>query len=234
MKKIFFLVLLACNIISAHAQNQSLAVDSIHRHVKWYVSPEFKSILAPAALVGYGIATIGHHELIVSSSEVQHWRQRNFPHFTTDVDNYMPSASLVLMFGLDAAGVKSRNSWVNQAIMFGLANALNGSVTKQIKHSTHMLRPDGADKLSFPSAHTSSAFVAAEMLHQEFKDQSPWISIAGYTLASSVGALRIMNNRHWLSDVVAGAGIGMLSVRITYLVYPVIYRAITRRPARGL
>src|SRR6185503_15547473 len=131
-------------------------------------------------------------------------------------------------------GVKSRNTWYNQATMFFLANALNGLLTKRIKHNTHVMRPDASDKLSFPSAHTSSAFVAAEMLHQEFKEQSPWISIAGYTMASAVGALRIMNNKHWLSDVAAGAGVGILSVRLTYLIYPMVFRKVTKRPARGL
>ena len=180
-------------------------------------------------LIGYGIATMGDHEYPLSSGEIQEWRQSKFPTFKTDIDNYMPSASLVLMFGLDAAGVKSKNNWVNQAIIFGLSNALNGLATKKVKYITGIERPDHQDKLSFPSAHTSSAFVAAEMLHQEFKDQSIWISIAGYSLAGAVGALRVMNNRHWMSDVVAGAGFGILSVRLTYLVYPYFQRKVLER-----
>jgi len=233
MKKLFFLAILAVNVCSGQSPDD-VSSDSIRHHVKWYASPLIKYTLAPLALVAYGIGTTGNHELIVSSNEVKIWRQKQMPHFRTHIDDYMPSASLFLMFGLDVAGVKSRNAWYNQAAMFWMANALNGLITKRIKHNTHVLRPDGTDKLSFPSAHTSSAFVAAEMLHQEFKEQSPWISIAGYTLASSVGALRVMNNKHWLSDVVAGAGIGILSVRITYLVYPLVFRKITKRPAKGL
>lgn len=234
MKKLFLLAMLACRLASGQSLDSSLVVDSLKHDLHWHGTVLLKSLAAPVALVGYGIATMGNHEVIVSSNEVMQWRQKEFPHFKTDVDDYMPSASLFLMFGLDAAGVKSRNKWYNQAIMFWGANALNGLITKRIKHNTHVLRPDGSDKLSFPSAHTSSAFVAAEMLHQEFKEQSPWISIAGYTLASTVGALRVMNNKHWLSDVMAGAGIGILSVRMTYLIYPWVFRKVTKRPARGL
>src|SRR5688572_28105218 len=191
MKKIFFGFMLCWGSANAQSLDYSLLSDSAKLPTKWYESTALKSAVVPAMLIGYGIATIGKNELIISSSDVQQWRQKEFPQFTTEADDYMPSAPLVIMFGLDAAGIKSKNSWVNQAIIFGLANALNGWSTRQIKHNTSIRRPDGRDRLSFPSAHTSSAFVAAEMLHQEFKNESPWISVAGYTLASTVGALRI-------------------------------------------
>lgn len=232
MKKLFFIVVLSGKLASGQSLEPAFS-DTFNHHVKWQASTAFKSLIAPVALIAYGAATRGSHEVIISSDEVKQWRQKEFPHFNTDVDDYMPSASLVLMFALDAAGMKSSNTWYNQAVMFWMANALNGLATKRIKHNTHELRPDASDKLSFPSSHTSSAFVAAEMLHQEFKEQSPWISIAGYTLASTVGALRVMNNKHWLSDVVAGAGVGILSVRLTYFIYPVVFRKITKRPAKG-
>ena len=62
----------------------------------------------------------------------------------------------------------------------------------------------------------------AEVLHQEFKDKTIWISVAGYSVATAVGVMRILNNRHWLSDVVGGAGFGILSAKLTYLLYPKI------------
>lgn len=231
MKKILSLFLFVTSF--AHAQTADSVSASLHIKHRFYKTTVFKTAFVPVSLVAWGVATMGHRDMPFSSSDVQRWEQKKFPRFSTDADDYMPSASLVLMFGLDAAGVESRYNWINQAIIFGLANALNGYVTKEIKHQTHVLRPDASDKLSFPSAHTSSAFVAAEMLHQEFKDKSPWISVAGYTLASAVGAMRIMNNKHWMSDVVAGAGIGILSVRMTYLVYPILHRKICQlRPLK--
>ena len=77
----------------------------------------------------------------------------------------------------------------------------------------------------FPSGHTTEAFAYAEFIQQEYKDVSPWYGAVGYAAATATGLLRIYNNKHWLSDVVAGAGIGMASTKLAYL----LYRAIKRK-----
>ena len=53
---------------------------------------------------------------------------------------------------------------------------------------------------------------------------SPWISVGGYVVATTVGVSRILNNRHWISDVLAGAGIGILSVEFGYLFADLIFK----------
>ena len=78
---------------------------------------------------------------------------------------------------------------------------------------------DGSGR-AFPSGHTATAFVAAEFIQQEFKDASPWYGFAGYTVATATGTLRMLKNAHWFSDVVAGAGVGILTTKLTYLAYP--------------
>jgi membrane-associated phospholipid phosphatase len=64
--------------------------------------------------------------------------------------------------------------------------------------------------------------MAAEFLHQEYGDKSLWISTADYGMATLVGVSRVYRNRHWVSDVVAGAGVGILSTKIIYWLYPSI------------
>jgi membrane-associated phospholipid phosphatase len=91
-----------------------------------------------------------------------------------------------------------------------------------VKSFTAENRPDGSNRLSFPSGHTACAFMSAEFLRQEYKDVSPWYGIAGYAAAAGTGFLRMYNNKHWLSDVVAGAGVGIISTRLSYWIYPVI------------
>ena len=86
-----------------------------------------------------------------------------------------------------------------------------------LKHTTRVLRPDGSTRNSFPSGHTAHAFLAASIVHTEFRHKSPWYGIGAYSVASSVAALRMLNNRHWQSDVFAGAGIGILSAHLGYL-----------------
>ena len=66
--------------------------------------------------------------------------------------------------------------------------------------------------------------MGAEFLRQEYKDVSPWYGIAGYVVATGTGFLRIYNNKHWLTDVAAGAGIGILSTKIAYWVHPFVDR----------
>ena len=91
---------------------------------------------------------------------------------------------------------------------------------KVLKNTTHVERPDFSNYVSFPSGHTATAFIGAEFLHQEYKSISPWIGISGYAVAAATGALRMYNNKYWFSDVVAGAGIGMLSTKIAYWIFP--------------
>jgi membrane-associated phospholipid phosphatase len=107
---------------------------------------------------------------------------------------------------------------------------MSGSVG-MLKSSTHILRPDGSTYNSFPSGHTSTAFMGAQFMWEEYKDVSPWYGIAGYAVATTTGVLRLYNNRHWVSDVVTGAGIGMLSTKAAYWLYPKLQRAFIPKSA---
>jgi membrane-associated phospholipid phosphatase len=51
------------------------------------------------------------------------------------------------------------------------------------------------------------------------RDKSQWYGIGAYTIATGVGALRMINTKHWQSDVVAGAGFGILSAHMAYLTH---------------
>ena len=85
-------------------------------------------------------------------------------------------------------------------------------------------RPDGRGLNSFPSGHTFTAFVGAEMLRLEYGQEYPAIAVAGYAVATLTGALRIYNNRHWASDVLAGASVGILSVQLSELINRCFYK----------
>ena len=80
---------------------------------------------------------------------------------------------------------------------------------------------DRAGKREYESKmHTATAFMGAEFLYQEYKDISIWYGITGYVVATGTGLFRMYNNRHWLTDVATGAGIGILSTKIAYWVHP--------------
>ena len=79
-------------------------------------------------------------------------------------------------------------------------------------------RPDCSAKNSFPSGHTFTAFVGAEIIRREYGKEHPWIAVAAYGVATVVGIMRVYNNRHWAGDVLAGAGLGILSTTLVYWV----------------
>ena len=77
---------------------------------------------------------------------------------------------------------------------------------------------------SFPSGHTATAFMTATMLNKEYGHKSPWIGIGAYSVATATGLMRMANNKHWLSDVLTGAGIGILSTELGYYLADLIFK----------
>jgi membrane-associated phospholipid phosphatase len=140
-------------------------------------------------------------------------------------DSYLRFTPAAAAFGMNIGGIESRHKLFDMAILYTLSNVLNAGVVYGAKNITTRERPDRSDNHSFPSGHASTAFVAAEFLHQEYKDKSIWISVGGYGIATLVSAARMYNNQHWVSDVVAGAGIGILSTKIAYWSYPYLQKA---------
>ena len=90
-----------------------------------------------------------------------------------------------------------------------------GVVVPLLKRITGRMRPskEGEDDLlahpfrgkSFPSGHTAAAFAAATVLSRK----DPKHKALYYTLASLVGISRVCQKRHYPSDVIAGAFIGV-------------------------
>ena len=174
----------------------------------------YKGLIIPAALVGTGL-------LIKSDNQgldiaIRNRRNESIPDFKKHADDYLQYFPIAAVYGLNAFGIKGKNNVGNSMAMLIKSELLMLAITQPLKRWTNVVRPDGSTDNSFPSGHTAQAFVAATFLHKEFGDKSIWYSVGGYTCATAVGAMRILNNRHWLSDVLAGAGIGILSTNLVY------------------
>ncbi len=122
-----------------------------------------------------------------------------------DVLEWIPIASVYVM---KAAGVESASSWKRLAVNSAISFALAAGSTWALKHSIHERRPDWSDRRSFPSGHTAVAFAGAVVLDKEYRKVSPWISVAGYAVATGVAIDRVARNRHHWQDVCAGAALG--------------------------
>lgn len=182
--------------------------------------PKVQSFIVPAVFITYGMISLGNNAIRDLDFSTRAELQEDHPLFANHLDNYLRYVPAIAFYGLNLAGVKSKHGIVDGTALYALSSGIMGLSTAVVKRAADRLRPDGSNNYSFPSGHTASAFAAAEFLNQEYRDVSPWIGYAGYTVATATGALRLYNNRHWVSDVVAGAGFGIASAKLAYLVYP--------------
>ncbi len=141
--------------------------------------------------------------------------------YKTEIDNYARYAPIVQMYTADVLGIKSKNHWFDQSKNLVIAIVITDLITTTMKRSIDKKRP-GAVKESFPSGHASLAFTNAGILYQEFKDTSPLLAYSGFGFATVTGALRVVKNTHWISDVIMSAGIGILVTELIYLFDPII------------
>jgi len=145
---------------------------------------------------------------------------QDFAGHRLSVDEYTQYAPNVALWALQASGVKGESD-LRKLMAVNITSAgLMALTVKGLKIVCDVERPDGSDFNSMPSGHTAKAFMGAELLRMEYAGKSPWIGVAGYAVAAGTGFMRVYNDRHWLSDVVCGAGIGFLSVKVAYLLYP--------------
>ena len=144
--------------------------------------------------------------------------------FHRPFDNYTQYVPAAVMFGMKAFGVQGRSDWGRMIASDAMSAVIMASVVQSMKHTTNVMRPDGSDNHSFPSGHTAMAFMTATMLTKEYGHISPWIGLGAYTFATSTGLMRIANNKHWLSDVLTGAGIGIISTEVGYYLADLIFK----------
>ena len=185
-------------------------------------------LVVPATLIGVGFIGLESDWLKFQNTETRDELQEH-PHSQLTVDDFTQYAPLAATYGLKVCGVRSLHGYADMTIIAGTAYLLTGISVYGIKSLTKFERPDGSSRNSFPSGHTATAFAGAELLRREYWITSPWIGVAGYVVAAGTGFLRMYNNRHWLTDVMAGAGIGILSVQAAYWLYPVISKTFFRK-----
>ncbi|WP_316809099.1 phosphatase PAP2 family protein [Pedobacter agri] len=204
---------------------------NVARNTSEEIKPEkFKVVhfIAPAVLIGYGFASIydqGALKALDLSTKAE--LREDYPRFAYHLDDYAQFAPALAVYGLNLAGIKGKHNMFDASMIYITSATIMGISTHLVKKGIGRIRPDGSGYNSFPSGHTASAFAAAEFLYQEFKYKSPWIGYAGYFVAAATGTLRMYNNKHWFSDVVAGAGFGIAATKLGYLLYPNIKRLLS-------
>lgn len=217
LKVIMFTLFSFITLNAQEIKKDSIPKDSILIPNKFH----YKKLIIPSLLIGYGIIGIESDQLKSFNTGIRDEVKEDIDQKIT-IDDFSQYAPLLSVYALNFAGVKGKNNFKDCTIIMATSYLIMSSTVLGLKSLTKVERPDGSSNNSFPSGHTATAFAGAEFLWQEYKDQSPWYGIAGYAVATGTGIFRIYNNRHWLTDVAAGAGIGILSTKIAYWMHPFI------------
>lgn len=128
-------------------------------------------------------------------------------------DYYLQYVPLAAGIGLGWTGVKAQDPGWDRLMVAGMGFVTEAALVNAIKYTVREERPDGSARNSFPSGHSATAFLGAEIVRREYG----WGWGAGaYAVAGSVAALRVYHHRHYWWDTVAGAGCGILSASVGY------------------
>jgi membrane-associated phospholipid phosphatase len=190
--------------------------DSIHNFNFRYPDGKkgIKPFIAPALLISGGTA---FHFMTETKENINDYFQDNF-RYTGEFDDYAQYAPLAAVYALKAIGIRGENNFGNTTAIAVKSFLLNSLITDRLKYLTNVERP-GGELRSFPSGHTSKAFCLAHLMHREYGSSNIWYSIGAYSCAATVGVLRLAKGAHWLSDVFAGAGIGIISTELVLLTH---------------
>ena len=210
---------------------ESLIEEDAVSYPRAYSNPyKFRvaEIIAPGVLIGAGSVGLTHWWKKDINEPIKNKLQKN-GHKDFPIDNFTLWVPAAVGYGMNLFGFKGVHDVLDATIIYATAYILCEASTFALKYSIDSPRPNLKNNHSFPSGHTAIAFCGAELLRREYWNVSPWIGIGGYAVAAFTGFMRLYNNAHWLNDVLAGAGIGILCAEAAYWLYPVITKALFKK-----
>ena len=174
-------------------------------------------LIVPAVLVTAGtVASVSPWYQAHVDTPVRDWAAQvsgGKPFLLDDYLQFVPAVA----YAVAAPLVPGDHDWRERMLVLGTSFAAMMAITFSIKGLSGVERPNFANRMSFPSGHSAQAFFAAELIRLEYG--WGW-GLAAYAAAVGTGFLRVYNQWHWTSDVLAGAGVGILSAHIGYWLLP--------------
>lgn len=175
---------------------------------------QYKKLYVPAGLLISGIIVDGSGKESLKNEIVEERNEHLFG-FENHLDDYAQFFPFVAIYGFEIAGMKPRTDYKNRTAILVKGQLVNLGLVYILKKSLKETRPDGT-AYSFPSGHTANVFAGATMLAIEYGEHHKWVPYVAYGVATTVGAMRMVNNKHYISDVLFGAGLGILSMKAAY------------------
>lgn len=194
--------------LNVFSQEESLQTNN--QKVKF----QYKNLFMPFALITAGIALNGNGKNDIKN-QVKEWRNNQIPGFRVHIDDILQFTPVAATYAFDMIGMKAKTDIRNQTAIIIKSQIITLTAVYILKKSLNVPRPDNT-QYSFPSGHTAEAFAGATIIATEFGGNYKWIPYIAYGTAATVGILRIANNKHFISDVLLGAGLGILSTKVAY------------------
>lgn len=210
---------------SAYEDHTSEYKDNIYKL-------NYKKLIVPTVFVGYGVISLTSDALKDLNRSTKYEIGEHQPK-KIKLDNYTQYLPAAMAYGYNLAGIKGKHNFKERTIIYGTSQLISAAFILPLKHLVKEERPDGSNSLSFPSGHTATAFSSAHFLFREYQDENFWLAISGYPVAVFTGVYRTLNDKHWVGDVVAGAGFGILSTELAYWLFPVINRMFNKKDAKS-
>jgi len=214
LAKFFFILFLVFSFYISYAQDTISLSKNQPTKLK-----KNNTLILPIALMTYGALSLELKPLQDFNRTIHTLTTPDNLEKKYHIDNYLQFTPGAIAIGLNAVGIKGKHKLKDAALIYTLSNVVLNGIVIPTKKLTHELRPDKSAYSSFPSGHTAEAFANATFLSMEYGEISVWYSISGYTIASLTGYLRMYNNKHWFGDVIAGAGVGIVSTKIAYWMF---------------
>ena len=212
MRWIALVCFFLCHVLMGWAQQPDC--DSISPNPDRF---QLKQLIIPSAMITVGSFGVENGWF----NSVNHDVKDGFEDLRKDkrfrIDDYLQYLPVTANVTLALLGAKSKHSFRERVAATATAYAAMGLMVNVTKVSVRERRPGSGARNSFPSGHTATAFMGAELVREEY---GMGYGFGAYAVATSIAFLRMYNNRHWLNDVIGGAGVGILSARIGYWLLP--------------
>lgn len=201
---------------------QKASKTNNYQSFSWKSKETQNSLIGAGTLLGLGLYSFKEQGFL-NRKTVRKERNRYYPKFSNSIDDYSQYVPYAAVFALDFCGIKGKHTLQRKTSAMAIGAGLNLALVQSLKYTVAEPRPDNSANNSFPSGHTTTAFMGAHLFHKEYGHLSPIYSIAGYSVATFTGVFRQLNNKHWISDVLFGAGLGICSVELAYYLNSLIF-----------
>jgi hypothetical protein len=227
-RKIFSVFIAIATATTIHAQTANIDLHCENGCTRDTHPFEYKQLAIPLTLMALGSLRLVSDKVVSLDYRIREERM-GCVEKPLRFDDYMQYSPMVAVYAINLCGLKGRHNFRDRTAILATASLITGISVTAVKRTTKVERPNSAIYDAFPSGHTATVFMAAEYLRQEYWDVSPMIGVAGYAVAGFTGFMRLYNNDHWLSDVIAGAGFGMLSTQAAYWIYPSLQKVLFKK-----